>query len=95
MEDNVHALRKPVACPWCGHVLTAFGDVFSQPRKPSAGDPAMCIECGKFSFIVGASSGLRKATYEEFQELMHEPTMVLAWLSWKRMKMAERDNNRG
>ena len=86
MEDDVFDFRKPIDCPWCGHTLTAAGTVFGERSKPEAGDTSMCIECGKFSFFLGTSE-LRKATYEEFRELVRDPRIMLAWLAWKQTKI--------
>jgi len=93
IDDNVFTFRKPINCPWCNHTLTAAGDVFEEGAKPEAGDTSMCIECGKFSFFLGTSE-LRKATYEEFRELVRDPRIMLAWLAWKHTKV-ERDHHRG
>jgi hypothetical protein len=80
---SVFDLRRPAACPWCRRTLTAGVDVFSEETtKPSAGDPALCIECGKFSFVVGTSE-LRRASWEEFQDLIRDQRVMLAWLAWK------------
>jgi hypothetical protein len=92
VEDDVFDFRKPIDCPWCGHTLTAAGTVFGERSKPEAGDTSMCIECGKFSFFLGTSE-LRKATYEEFRELVRDPRIMLAWLAWKHTKV-ERDHDR-
>lgn len=86
IDDNVFTFRKPINCPWCNHTLTAAGDVFEAGAKPVAGDTSMCIECGKFSFFLGTSE-LRKATYEEFRELVRDPRIMLAWLAWKQTKI--------
>jgi hypothetical protein len=82
VDDKVFDLRKPVACPWCRHVLHVAGNACGESKKMRPGDVCLCVECGKFSFQVGTSS-LRKATWEEFQELITDPLMLVAWLAWK------------
>lgn len=77
-------LRKPVACPWCKHVLVG-GSIMDQEegqQQPRGGNVTFCFSCGKLSIYVGTAE-LRKPLYEEFQEIIKDPKVITLFLAWK------------
>jgi hypothetical protein len=87
-------LRKPIICPWC-RVEHDMALSVTGSEKPEPGDVFLCIKCGKFALWFGASQ-IRKPTWEEFQEALAMPEVVMAWLAWKGMMLEQRrDKRRG
>lgn len=88
-------LRKPIHCPWCKKECDMALGLMGN-NTPEPGDIFLCIGCGKFALWFGASH-LRKPTWDEFQEAMSIPEVILAWLAWKAMMLEQKqqDQRRG
>ena len=76
------SFEKATVCPFCSR-CNELASPASGELEPEDGDFTLCIGCGEWSvFDSRWSSGTRKPTFAEYQQIVANPMMSKARAAW-------------